>query len=51
MTASEMGKSAPAPTPWMPRNRMSMAMFWDRPDSAEPTRKMVTPIISIGLRP
>ena len=26
-------------------------MFWDRPDSAEPMRKSVTPIISIGLRP
>ncbi len=51
MTASAIGKSAPAPMPWMPRKRMSIAMFCDRPDSAEPIRKMVTPIIIIGLRP
>ena len=28
MTASAIGKSAPAPRPWMPRNRISCSMFW-----------------------
>ena len=51
MTARLIGKSAPAPRPWMPRNRMSWAMFWLRPDRAEPTRNRLTPIMSSGLRP
>ena len=28
-----------------------LPMFWLRPDSAEPIRKMTMPIIRIGLRP
>ena len=28
-----------------------MPMFWLRPDSAEPIRKMTMPIMKIGLRP
>ncbi len=51
MTARLMGNSAPAPSPWMPRKMMSWVMFWLRPDSAEPIRKIVMPIISNGLRP
>ena len=35
----------------MPRKMISWVMFWLRPDSAEPIRKIVMPIISIGLRP
>ena len=41
----------PAPMPWMPRKRMSIPMFWLRPDRAEPTRKITMPIMKIGLRP
>ena len=51
MTASATGKSEPAPMPWMPRKRMSCAMFWLRPERAEPIRKMTMPIMKIGLRP
>ena len=51
ITASEMGKSAPAPRPWMARKRISCHIAWLRPDRAEPTRKMPMPIISNGLRP
>ena len=51
MIASATGNSAPAPTPWMPRNTISIAMFWLRPDSAEPIRKITMPSMKIGLRP
>ena len=51
MIASATGKSDPAPMPWRPRNRMSMLMFWLRPDSAEPVRKITMPIMNTGLRP
>jgi hypothetical protein len=51
MTANAIGNSAPAPTPWMPRKVSSIAMFCERPESAEPIRKIVTPIMSNGLRP
>ena len=30
---------------------MSIAMFWLRPDKAEPIRKITMPIMKIGLRP
>ena len=45
MIASATGNSAPAPMPWMPRNRISIAMFWLRPDKAEPIRKITMPIM------
>ena len=51
MTASEMGKIAPAPTPWMPRKRMRLSMLQEMPDSAEPMRKIVMPMSSISRRP
>ncbi len=51
MTARAIGNSEPAPMPWMPRNRISWPMFCERPDSAEPTRKMTMPIMNIGFRP
>ena len=51
MTARLIGKSAPAPRPWMPRKMISCSMFCDRPDSAEPTRNSTMPIIRSGLRP
>ena len=51
MTARLIGKSAPAPRPWMPRNRISCHISWDRPDSSEPNRNRLMPIISIGRRP
>ena len=51
MTARATGNSEPAPMPWMPRKRMSMPMFWLRPDRAEPIRKITMPIMKIGLRP
>jgi hypothetical protein len=37
--------------PGCPGTRMSIPMFWLRPDSAEPIRKMTMPIMKIGLRP
>ena len=51
MIAITIGKSAPAPRPWMARNTTSSVMFCEAPDSQEPIRKRATPIISITLRP
>ena len=51
MTASAIGKSAPAPRPWIPRNSTSCHISWLRPDSAEPTRKSPMPAMKIGFRP
>ncbi len=51
MIASATGKMEPAPMPWIPRNRISMVMFWLRPDSADPIRKITMPVMNIGLRP
>ena len=51
MTASEMGKMAPAPTPWMPRKSTRLSMLQLRPDRNEPMRKIEIPMSSIGRRP
>ena len=51
MTASEMGKMAPAPMPWMPRKRMRLSIDHDSPHSTDPIRKTLTPKSSIGRRP
>ena len=51
MIASETGNSAPAPSPWMPRNRISCHISWDRPHRAEPIRKTLTPNRNTGRRP
>jgi hypothetical protein len=51
MTASEIGKSAPAPRPWTPRKKTSCSMVWLSPDSTEPVRNSPMPIISNGRRP
>ena len=51
MTASAIGKRAPAPRPWMPRKRISCHIVWLRPDKAEPMRNRTMPNISSGRRP
>ena len=51
MMASEMGKMAPAPTPWMPRKRMRLSIDHDRADRNEPSRKTLTPKSSMSRRP
>ena len=51
MIASATGNSAPAPRPWMPRNRMNCHISCDSPHSAEPTRKIETPMRKMGRRP
>ncbi len=51
MMAIEIGKRAPAPRPWSARNAISCHICWESPDSAEPTRKMTTPVRNIGRRP
>ncbi len=51
ITAREIGKSAPAPMPWIPRKRISCSIVWLRPDRADPTRNIVMPNRSRGLRP
>ncbi len=51
MTASEIGKSAPAPMPWIPRKRISCSIVWLMPDRAEPIRNVVIPKRRSGLRP
>jgi hypothetical protein len=51
MTASEIGKSEPAPMPWMPRKRISCHISPLRPESAHPIRKTEIPKMSSGFRP
>ncbi len=51
MTASEIGKSAPAPMPWRPRNAISSHMVWLKPESTDPIRNRTMPISSMGFRP
>ena len=51
MTASEMGKMAPAPMPWMPREMMRVSMDQDSAQRVNPRRKTLTPKSSISLRP
>ena len=41
----------PAPRPWTARNAMSSAIVWDRPASAEPTRKTTIAAMNSFLRP
>ena len=51
MIASEIGKSAPAPSPCSPRNRMNCHIWLDVAHSSDPIRKMLTPIMKIERRP
>jgi hypothetical protein len=51
ITASATGKSEPAPMPWSPRKKISIPMFWLRPESADPRRKITMPVMKTGLRP
>ena len=51
MIARLIGKMAPAPRPWIPRNRIRCHISDDRLHSSEPRRKIPTPIIIIGRRP
>ena len=46
-----MGSTAPAPIPWMKRNRTSIPIDWESPHRSEPARKIVTPAMNTGLRP
>jgi hypothetical protein len=41
----------PAPRPWMARKAISSSMVCDRPDSAEPTRKMMIAATKNVFRP
>ncbi len=45
------GWMAPAPSPCSSRNSTSDIIDQAKPQSAEPTRKMIMPAISTGLRP
>ena len=49
--ASASGINPPAPSPWTARKTTSSGMFWDNPQSAEPTRKIVIAIRINGRRP
>ena len=51
MIASETGKSAPAPSPWIPRKRMNCHIWPEMAHSSEPSRKMLTPIMKMIRRP
>ena len=51
MMASEIGKMAPAPTPWMPRKMMRLSMDQERAHRNEPSRKTLTPKSSMSRRP
>ena len=41
----------PAPSPWMARKAISWSMDCDRPDSAEPARKMMIAATKNFFRP
>ena len=51
ITASESGKSPPAPMPWIARNTISCVIPCAMPHSAEPTTKIEIAISSSGRRP
>ena len=51
MIAWEPTIRPPAPMPWRARNPISSAMFWESPQSIEPTRKMTIAPWKIRLRP
>ncbi len=51
ITARAIGKSAPAPHPWMARKTISSPMLWESPERADPARKMTMPTISIRCLP
>ncbi len=51
MIAWEPTKSPPAPTPWRARNPISSTMFWESPQSMDPTRKMTIAPWKMRLRP
>jgi hypothetical protein len=48
---NEIGWTAPAPRPWIARNRMSCSIDCEKPHSAEPTTNTVRPNRITGLRP
>ncbi len=41
----------PAPRPWRARKPMSSVMSWERPESAEPARKITIEVRKMPLRP
>ena len=45
------GWMAPAPTPWINRNKISDGIDQAKPQSTEPTRKIAMPKSSTGRRP
>ena len=51
MMAIEIGKSAPAPSPCRPRKAMNWAIVCERPDKADPIRKIPTPMVKSRRRP
>jgi hypothetical protein len=51
ITASDSGKSPPAPSPWIALNTTSSVMFCASPQRAEPARKIEIAISSSGRRP
>jgi hypothetical protein len=50
MVVRARAKRAPPPRPWSPRKRMSWAMFWERPERAEPRRKRTTAVRRMPFR-
>src|SRR5580693_3296222 len=51
MIAMALTIRPPAPSPWMARNVISMAMDWDSPASAEPARKITMAVMNSLFRP
>ena len=51
MIASASGMMPPAPMPCSARKPASMYIDWARPQSMEPTTKMVIASMNSGLRP
>ena len=51
MIAMALTIRPPAPSPWMARKVISMAMDWDSPASAEPARKITMAVMNSFLRP
>ena len=51
ITANATGNNAPAPRPWMPRNRMNCHISPEMLHRIEPSRKTLTPITKMIRRP
>ena len=51
MMVNVRGMTAPAPTPWIPRNQINCVIVCENPDNADPRRNNTTPMEKMIFRP